>query len=66
MTFYSLNLIHTFNKKYTSNCVNISGKCNQYFKGKYYCPGKKWFMSEPCEFISKSECDNFRRMCGEI
>uniref|UniRef100_A0A7C4AG66 Uncharacterized protein n=1 Tax=Fundidesulfovibrio putealis TaxID=270496 RepID=A0A7C4AG66_9BACT len=40
--------------------------CNEPFKGNFWCPGRKWFAKEPCPFVSKAECDNYRRMCGAI
>jgi hypothetical protein len=43
-----------------------SRACNEPFKGSFWCPGRKWFSKEPCPFVSKAECDNYRRMCGAI
>lgn len=40
--------------------------CNQPFKGRYWCPRKKWFSKEPCPFGSRGECDAFIRMCGSL
>lgn len=40
--------------------------CNEPFKGKFWCPRKKWFMSSPCPFINKIECGNYRSMCGAL
>lgn len=40
------------------------GGCNQPFRGRFWCPRKRWFRQEPCPFSSRRECDSFRRMCG--
>ena len=40
--------------------------CNEPFKGSFWCPGRKWFSKDPCPFVSRAECDNYRRMCGAI
>jgi len=37
--------------------------CNEPFKGYYWCPSKKWFFKEPCPFLNRRECRNYRRMC---
>jgi hypothetical protein len=44
----------------------ITECCNFPYLNKFYCPGRKWFMSTPCCFLSKAECDTFKRMCGNI
>lgn len=44
---------------------NLSG-CNQPFKDSFFCPHKKWFMSEPCPFESKAECSMYARWCGGL
>lgn len=40
--------------------------CNEPFKGRFWCPGRGWFLKGPCPFVNKQECGNFRRMCGAI
>lgn len=40
--------------------------CNQPFKGRFWCPKKGWFNTKPCPFTCRTECDNFRRMCGAL
>ena len=27
--------------------------CNEYYKGRYYCPEAKWLMREPCPFLTR-------------
>ena len=49
-----------------SRAMPGSSGCNEPFKGSYWCPGRKWFSKEPCPFSSKSECANYRRLCGSI
>jgi hypothetical protein len=39
--------------------------CNEPFKDRYWCPKKKWFMTEACPFINQRECRNFEIMSGE-
>jgi hypothetical protein len=46
-------------RKKTSPCA-----CNEPFKEYFWCPGKKWFSREPCPFLNRRECLNYRRMCG--
>lgn len=41
-------------------------ECNHYHNGKYYCPEAKWFMSEPCPFLTRRECNAYKEMCGVI
>jgi hypothetical protein len=41
-----------------------SSSCNEPFKGRYWCPRKKWFFMEPCPFMNKRECYNYRQICG--
>jgi hypothetical protein len=51
----------------SKQCVRIfTGGCNQPYKGRYWCPIKGWFSTEPCPFASRRECDTFRRMCGSL
>jgi len=38
--------------------------CNEPFKGRYWCPKLQWFRKEPCPFVNKNECENFKTMCG--
>jgi hypothetical protein len=38
--------------------------CNEPFRGHFWCPRKKWFFKEPCPFLNKHECLNYRQMCG--
>jgi len=54
-------------------CIGLPGSrrplsgpagCNQPFKGRYWCPRKRWFRAEPCPFLNRRECDNYRRLCG--
>lgn len=40
--------------------------CNQPFRGRFWCPRKKWFSLAPCPFSGRNECDTFRRMAGAI
>ena len=40
--------------------------CNEPFKKSYWCPRKKWFNREPCPFVNRVECDNFKLMCGRV
>ena len=35
-----------------------------HFKEHFWCPGRKWFFREPCPFLNKRECLNYRQMCG--
>ncbi len=43
--------------------ITIDG-CNEPFKGRFWCPSRKWFLSEPCPFEDRNECRNFKIMCG--
>jgi hypothetical protein len=38
--------------------------CNEPFKGRFWCPRKKWFFKEPCPFVNKRECYNYKQICG--
>lgn len=38
--------------------------CNEPFKGRYWCPSRRWFQQEPCPFMNRNECRNFQWMCG--
>ncbi len=40
--------------------------CNEPFKNRYWCPKTQWFMKEPCPFINRRECENYRAMCGSL
>ncbi len=40
--------------------------CNEPYKGRYWCPRKKWFNTEPCPFRCLRECENYQAMCGVI
>ncbi|NDY42593.1 hypothetical protein G3N55_07020 [Dissulfurirhabdus thermomarina] len=40
--------------------------CNEPFKGRFWCPARRWFRTEPCPFESRDECANFRAMCGRL
>ncbi|MGE4299844.1 MAG: hypothetical protein AB7E47_17640 [Desulfovibrionaceae bacterium] len=37
--------------------------CNEPFKGRFWCPRKKWFRTTPCPFASRHECGAYQRMC---
>lgn len=39
--------------------------CNEPFKDRYWCPKKKWFVTDICPFINRRECENFAQMSGE-
>jgi len=41
-------------------------ECNAYVRGRYYCPEAKWLMKDPCPFLTRRECENYREMCGVI
>lgn len=45
--------------------LNAHG-CNQPFKNRFWCPQRKWFLNEPCPFVNKWECNNYRRICGSL
>lgn len=50
-----------------SSCFALSSSgCNQPFRGRFWCPRKKWFLSAPCPFSGREECDTFRRMAGAV
>ncbi len=49
----------------SSFALSPSG-CNQPFRGRFWCPRKKWFLLAPCPFASRAECDTFRRMAGAV
>lgn len=38
--------------------------CNEPYRGRYWCPKKKWFNREPCPFLCQRECENYQAMCG--
>ncbi|MEW6427248.1 MAG: hypothetical protein AB1568_04340 [Thermodesulfobacteriota bacterium] len=38
--------------------------CNEPFKGRYWCPKRRWFRKEPCPFSNRNECECFEAMCG--
>ncbi|MEN8199486.1 MAG: hypothetical protein ABFR63_05365 [Thermodesulfobacteriota bacterium] len=38
--------------------------CNEPFKGRFWCPRKRWFAKDPCPFLNRRECHNFDCMCG--
>jgi hypothetical protein len=40
--------------------------CNEPFKGRFWCPRKKWFFKEPCPFMNRRECNNYQVMCGAL
>jgi hypothetical protein len=40
--------------------------CNEPYKDRYWCPKLQWFHSEPCPFLSQTECENFETMCGVL
>lgn len=40
--------------------------CNEPFKGRFWCPRKRWFMNGPCPFLNKQECGNYRQICGTL
>jgi hypothetical protein len=40
--------------------------CNEPFKGRYWCPRRRWFSASPCPFASRQECDTYRRLCGSL
>jgi len=40
--------------------------CNEPFKNRYWCPKCQWFRKEPCPFINRRECDNYKAMCGSL
>lgn len=40
--------------------------CNEPFKNRYWCPSAAWFMTEPCPFLNRRECENYRNMCGSL
>ena len=39
--------------------------CNEPFKDRYWCPQKKWFVTDICPFVNRRECENFSQMSGE-
>lgn len=40
--------------------------CNEPFNGRFWCPARKWFSSQPCPFLNKRECNNYKSMCGNL
>lgn len=40
--------------------------CNEPYKGRYWCPEKKWFIKASCPFANRKECNSFKRQCGKI
>jgi hypothetical protein len=38
--------------------------CNEPFKDHFWCPERKWFSKDPCPFLNRRECLNYKRMCG--
>jgi hypothetical protein len=40
--------------------------CNEPYKDRYWCPKLKWFRLNPCPFLSKMECENYKMMCGNL
>jgi hypothetical protein len=40
--------------------------CNEPYKNSYWCPKLQWFRREPCPFINRQECENYRTMCGAV
>lgn len=40
--------------------------CNEPFKNRFWCPKRHWFLSAPCPFASKHECEAWQRMCGNL
>lgn len=51
----------------TSRRGKITGTgCNEPYKNRYWCPKLQWFRREPCPFVDKQECENYKKMCGAI
>lgn len=40
--------------------------CNEPFKGRHWCPKKRWFLTAPCPFVNQRECENYQEMCGSL
>lgn len=40
--------------------------CNQPWRGRFWCPRRRWFLKEPCPFSCAQECADFKRLCGEL
>ena len=38
--------------------------CNEAYKERYWCPKTRWFRKEMCPFVNRTECENFKLMCG--
>ncbi len=43
-----------------------SSGCNEPYKGRYWCPRKKWFRTSRCPFTNRRECQNYEVMCGSL
>ncbi len=48
--------------------IKIKKECNEpVHSGRgFWCPKAQWFKPEPCPFINRRECDNYKSMCGEL
>ena len=40
--------------------------CNEPFRDRFWCPKRGWFRTEPCPFVNRNECENYRVMCGSL
>jgi hypothetical protein len=52
--FYIDNGIVIFGKQTRKSQTNTG--CNEPYKKRYWCPKKKWFLTSPCSFTNKYEC----------
>lgn len=59
----------------SDDCVEFGGVkrkkltpdgCNEPYGKRFWCPRRRWFLTEACPFVSRQECDSYRRMCGAI
>jgi hypothetical protein len=73
LTTREVNFMALWEVKTTGNVISFGQKtrkklyrsaCNEPFKGYFWCPERKWFFKEPCPFINRRECNNYRQMCG--
>ena len=52
-----------FKRKLLTTDTSISCACNEPWRGRYWCPKLKWFMSSQCEFIDRHECTAWEDQC---
>ncbi len=55
--------VGAFERKLLIEDSSESCSCNEPYKDKYWCPELKWFMNNPCPFVSRQDCTNWENQC---